>query len=76
VAETGTTPLRWLVAQRLVEARRLLENSDLSVEEVARRCGLGTAANLWLHMSRDVSTTPTNHRRAYRGRPGPAATNP
>ncbi|MGV9310110.1 DJ-1/PfpI family protein [Nonomuraea sp. NPDC003727] len=69
VAETGTTPLRWLAAQRLLEARRLLETSDLSVDEVARRCGLGTAANLRLHLSRDASTTPTAYRRAYRGRP-------
>ena len=36
-AETGTTPLRWLLAQRVLEARRLLEDSDLPVEEVAGR---------------------------------------
>ena len=29
LAETGTTPLRWLAAQRLDEARRLLETTDL-----------------------------------------------
>jgi transcriptional regulator GlxA family with amidase domain len=75
VAETGTTPLRWLAAQRVLEARRLLEGSDLTVDEVARRCGLGTAANLRLHMSRDASTTPTAYRRTYRGRLGSAATN-
>ncbi|MFB9209151.1 helix-turn-helix domain-containing protein [Nonomuraea spiralis] len=68
VAETGTTPLRWLTAQRLLEARRLLESTDLPVDEVARRCGLGTAANLRLHMSRDASTSPVAYRRAYRGR--------
>lgn len=76
VAETGTTPLRWLAAQRLLEARRLLESTDLPVDEVARRCGLGTAANLRLHLSRDAATTPTAYRRAYRGRPGHTATNP
>ncbi|TDC93309.1 helix-turn-helix domain-containing protein [Nonomuraea deserti] len=67
-AETGTTPLRWLAAQRLLEARRLLEGTDLPVDEVARRSGLGTAANLRLHLSRDASTTPTAYRRTYRGR--------
>ena len=68
VAETGTTPLRWLTAQRLLEARRLLEATDLPVDQVAVRCGLGTAANLRLHLGRDASTTPTAYRRTYRGR--------
>lgn len=67
VAETGTTPLRWLAAQRLLEARRLLERTDLPVDQVAARCGLGTAANLRLHLARDAGTTPTAYRRTYRG---------
>ena len=67
-AETGTTPLRWLTAQRLVEARRLLESTELSIEDVASRSGLGTAANLRLHLARDAATSPTAYRRIYRGR--------
>ena len=67
VDETGTTPLRWLTAQRLLEARRLLEDSDVSVEEVAQRTGLGTTANLRLHLAREVGTTPTAYRNAFRG---------
>jgi transcriptional regulator GlxA family with amidase domain len=66
-AETGTTPLRWLTAQRLLEARRLLELTDVPVEQVASRCGLGTAANLRLHLARDAATTPTAYRRTYQG---------
>jgi transcriptional regulator GlxA family with amidase domain len=69
VEETGMTPLRWLTAQRLLEARRLLEASDVSVEEVARRTGLGTAANLRIHLARDAGTTPTGYRLAFRGGP-------
>jgi transcriptional regulator GlxA family with amidase domain len=68
-AETGMSPLRWLTAQRLTEARRLLEATDLPVELVARRCGLGTPANLRLHLARDVGTTPTAYRQAFRRRP-------
>jgi len=67
-SETGTTPLRWLTAQRLVEARRLLEATDLPIDEVAARAGLGTAANLRLQLARDTATTPTAYRRTYRGR--------
>lgn len=70
LAETGTTPLRWLTAQRLLEARRLLEATNLPIDEVAERCGLGTPANLRLHLSRDTATTPTAYRRTYQGRRG------
>ncbi len=68
VAETGTTPLRWLAAQHLLEAR-LLETTELPVDQVAQRCGLGTAANLRLHLARDTGVSPTAYRRTYRGDP-------
>ncbi len=64
--ETGTTPLRWLLAQRVLEARRLLEESDLSIEEVAWRAGFGTAASLREHFRRATATTPTAYRRSFR----------
>ena len=72
VAQIGTTPLRWLALQRVYEARRLLESTDLAVDQVAVRSGLGSAANLRLHLTREVATTPTAYRRTYRGRPSRA----
>jgi len=72
LAETGTTPLRWLTAQRLREARRLLEVTGLPVDQVAAQCGIGTAANLRQHLARDAATTPTAYRRTYQGRSAPA----
>jgi len=70
--ETGTTPLRWLHAQRVDHARRLLETSDLPVETVARRCGFGSAAILRQHFRRATSTTPTAYRRTFAGSDGSA----
>jgi transcriptional regulator GlxA family with amidase domain len=68
------TPMRWLTSQRLLEARRLLEVTRLSVDEVAERCGLGSAATLRVHLARQSGTTPTAYRRSHRGTPaGPAA---
>lgn len=64
-AETGTTPLRWLAAQRLAIARELLEDGALSVEEVARRCGLGSTDNFRLYFRRHLKTTPSAYRRAF-----------
>jgi transcriptional regulator GlxA family with amidase domain len=63
--ETGTTPLQWLLTQRVLEARRLLEESDLPVEDVAWRCGFGTAASLRDHFRRATATTPTAYRRSF-----------
>jgi AraC family transcriptional regulator, transcriptional activator FtrA len=64
---TGATPFRWLLGQRLRKAQALLETSDLDVEQVARRTGFGTGANLREHFRRELATTPTAYRRAFRG---------
>jgi transcriptional regulator GlxA family with amidase domain len=64
-AETGTTPLQWLVSARVGLARELLETTDLPVDQVAGDCGLGSAANLRLHFRRALGTTPTAYRRAF-----------
>ena len=66
-AETGTTPLQWLIGRRVAEAQRLLEGTDLSVEEVADRCGFGGAVALRQHFGRVVGTSPTAYRRTFRG---------
>ena len=65
-AETGTSPLRWLHEQRVLHARRLLEESDLPVEDVAVRSGFGTATTLREHFARALHSTPTGYRRAFR----------
>jgi transcriptional regulator GlxA family with amidase domain len=69
--EFNLTPMRWLAGQRLLEARRLLEVIDLSVDEVAERCGLGSAATLRVHLARESATTPTAYRQAHRQLAGP-----
>jgi len=65
--QTGMAPMRWLTAARIREARRLLEATDLPVDVIAARCGLGTASNLRLHLARDAGVTPTAYRAAYQG---------
>jgi AraC family transcriptional activator FtrA len=67
VAETGHSPKRWLTAQRVHHARRLLETTDLPVEDVAQRSGFGTAAALRTHFARATATRPTAYRRTFRG---------
>lgn len=64
-AATGTTPMQWLLRQRVLHAQRLLETSDLAVDRVAERCGFGTATALRVHFRRIVGTTPMAYRRAF-----------
>jgi transcriptional regulator GlxA family with amidase domain len=64
-AVTGTTPLQWLVSQRIVLAQRLLETTDDPVELVAHRCGFSTAAGLRQHFQRVTGTSPLAYRRTF-----------
>ncbi|MEU2564422.1 helix-turn-helix domain-containing protein [Streptomyces longispororuber] len=64
-AATGTTPLRWLLNQRLARAQSLLEATDLPVEKVGELSGLGTANNLRHHFLKHVGVSPSDYRRAF-----------
>ncbi|WP_375481898.1 GlxA family transcriptional regulator [uncultured Jatrophihabitans sp.] len=65
--ETGLSPMRWLTAQRVREAQRLLEATTLSVDDVALHSGFGTGTSLRLHLARELGTTPTAYRQDVRG---------
>ncbi|GAA4259576.1 GlxA family transcriptional regulator [Dactylosporangium darangshiense] len=64
--ETGVSPARWLLQQRVDHARALLESTDLPVEVVARRSGLGTAAGLRQHLQSAIGVAPSAYRRTFR----------
>ncbi len=65
-AETGTTPHDWLTGQRVLLARRLLEDTDLSVDTVATRAGFGDAAMLRHHFAKRLGATPQSYRNTFR----------
>ncbi|MFI6261281.1 GlxA family transcriptional regulator [Micromonospora sp. NPDC051006] len=67
-AETGTTPHDWMTNQRVLLARRLLEETRLSVEAVADQAGFGDAAALRHHFTRRVGATPHSYRTTFRDR--------
>jgi transcriptional regulator GlxA family with amidase domain len=69
--ETGQSPGVWVSKQRVELALRLLETTDLGVEEVAARAGLGTGASLRQHLRSAVGVSPLAYRRTFRGDPEP-----
>jgi AraC family transcriptional activator FtrA len=75
-AISGTTPLQWLLHQRVHRAQELLEHTDESVETIAARVGMGTAATLRRHFARVTRTSPTGFRESFRAVNAPAVDHP
>jgi transcriptional regulator GlxA family with amidase domain len=61
--ETGLSPRQWLLRQRVEHARILLESTDLAVDAVARRSGLGSATALRQHLHATIGVAPSAYRR-------------
>jgi AraC family transcriptional regulator, transcriptional activator FtrA len=63
---TGSSPLDWMISLRVRQAKDLLETTLLSVEEVAERCGFGSAPTLRHHFRTRVKLTPNTYRARFR----------
>ncbi|MFP3991765.1 helix-turn-helix domain-containing protein [Streptomyces sp. E11-3] len=64
--ETGVSPGQWLTQQRVERARYLLESTGLSMDQVARDAGFGTAQSMRQHVQGALGVTPTAYRRTFR----------
>ncbi|MEU2228151.1 helix-turn-helix domain-containing protein [Streptomyces sp. NPDC018347] len=64
--EVGVSPGQWLVQQRVERARHLLETTGLSMDQVARESGFGTAQSMRQHLQTALGVTPTAYRRTFR----------
>ncbi|MEU8924322.1 helix-turn-helix domain-containing protein [Kitasatospora sp. NPDC048545] len=65
-AVTGTTPLQWLLIQRIRHAQELLETTNDGIERIAGATGMGTATTLRRHFHRTVGVPPDTYRRTFR----------
>jgi AraC family transcriptional regulator, transcriptional activator FtrA len=71
---TGTTPLQWLLTQRIRHAQELLETTDDSVDVIAAATGMGTATTLRRHFNRAIGVPPATYRRTFRSQTPPRVT--
>lgn len=62
---TGTSPLQWLLLQRIRRAQELLETSHDSIDQIAERVGVGTATTLRRHFNKMVGVPPDAYRRMF-----------
>jgi transcriptional regulator GlxA family with amidase domain len=67
--ETGQTPGEWLTRQRVNRAAELLETTDLSIDRVAERAGLGSSASLRQNFKITYGLSPLAYRKAFAGEP-------
>ncbi|WP_327093382.1 helix-turn-helix domain-containing protein [Nocardia vinacea] len=63
--ETGLSPQKWLLHQRIQRARELLESTTLPMDQVARHSGIGSAESLRQHMIRHVGLPPSAYRASF-----------
>ncbi len=63
---TGSSPLQWLQAQRILLARHLLEATDLTIDQIARRAGFSGAVSLRPAFRDLVGVPPASYRRTFR----------
>ncbi|NJP94840.1 helix-turn-helix domain-containing protein [Nonomuraea sp. FMUSA5-5] len=78
--EVGMTAGQWLTRQRVERARRLLETTDLTIDQVGDRSGFGGPSSFRQHFRTIVGISPAAYRRSFpspervtpavRGRPG------
>ena len=66
LAATGTTPAQWLIAQRVLRAQRLLEQTDLPMDRIAAASGFGSPVTLRQHFVERVGLAPRDYRRSFR----------
>jgi AraC family transcriptional regulator, transcriptional activator FtrA len=69
----GTSPLHWLLRQRVRRAQELLETTTKPIEAVASACGFGTAMNMRAHFRKHTGVSPAAYRRTFQS---PAAEAP
>ncbi len=65
--KTGRSVQRWITERRMAEARRLLRETDLTVETIAARAGYRQASFFIKQFRRDHTVTPAAWRSQARG---------
>jgi AraC family transcriptional activator FtrA len=63
---SGTSPMRWLIAQRVQASLPLLETTTASIDDIAVATGFEASVTYRHHFARAMRTSPSAYRRAFR----------
>jgi transcriptional regulator GlxA family with amidase domain len=64
--ETGLTPAKFVEKLRVEVARKYLEDSDLTMDQIALKCGLGGLLSMRRTFMRHMMVSPSDYRRSFR----------
>ena len=64
--ETGLTPAKFVEKLRVEVARKYLEDSDLTMDQIAAKCGLGGLVSMRRTFMRHMMVSPSDYRRSFR----------
>lgn len=65
-AQTGTSPVRWVLTQRVAASLPLLEETSAPIEEVGAAVGFESPVTFRHHFTRAMGTSPSAYRRTFR----------
>jgi AraC family transcriptional regulator, transcriptional activator FtrA len=65
VEEVGTTPLAWVLVQRLRLAQQLLETTAKTLDQVATESGFASLETMRHHFRRELDTSPSRYRASF-----------
>lgn len=64
--QTGLSPAKFIEKLRVEMARKYLEDTDVSLENIAEKCGLSNLVSMRRTFLRHLMVTPSDYRRAFR----------
>ncbi|MEV8632280.1 helix-turn-helix domain-containing protein [Streptosporangium sp. NPDC051023] len=63
--QTGISPLRWVISQRVAASLTLLESTTAPIEEIAVAVGFDSPVTFRHHFAKAMRTSPSAYRRAF-----------
>lgn len=63
--ELGMTPIEYLIAIRLTQAKKLLLRFDYSITDISLKCGFNSNAHFSSTFQKKLGLTPTEYRNSY-----------
>jgi AraC family transcriptional activator FtrA len=66
--QIGTSPVAWVLAQRLQRAQALLETTQLPLADIARTTGYSSVETMRHHFREDLGTSPSRYRATFSDR--------